>query len=72
MKEAEKKAMELKEENNKTSSEMKEYYRQWQESKEQLKKLRLNVNVMIRKILQDVCNKIDYKVYYRFLISSEL
>ena len=53
--EAEKIAAELKEENSKTLNEVQKYQRQLQESKEQLKKLRLNVNVMIRNILQDVC-----------------
>ena len=53
--EAEKRAAELTEENTKSLNEMRKYQLQLQESKEQLKKLRLNVNVMIRNILQDVC-----------------
>ena len=64
--------MELKMENSKTSGDLKEFYRHWQESKEQLKKLRLNVNVMIRKILQDVCDTIDFKLNHSFLFEPAI
>ena len=54
IREAESLAMEAKTENEKRLIELKDYQKQLEKSKEQLKKVRLNANVMIRNVLQDV------------------